>query len=126
MTDESPYSDITYYRLSVKEFQGVVKIYNIIYVDESTTDWKTYYYQNDQNLIIEFKNLVPKNSTIYLFDLSGKLLAQETVNQPQTKINTSFFSGKYLGFTQNTEMVIDSTILKSLLSFLSKAFAENI
>ena len=39
-----------------------------------------------------------------------------------------FFNSQqyYLGFTQNTEIAIDSTILKSLLSFLCKAFAENI
>ena len=31
----------------------------------------------------------------------------------------------YLGFTQNIEIAIDSTILKSLVSFFSKAVAEN-
>jgi hypothetical protein len=93
MTDETPYNDITYYRLSVKEAYGIVKVYNIIYVDRSvSSNWNCHYYQQDQNLMIEFKNSVPKNSTVNLFDLSGKLLVEEAIKESQSKINTQYFA----------------------------------
>jgi uncharacterized repeat protein (TIGR02543 family) len=88
LVDETPYNDITYYRLSVRESYGVVKVYNIIYVDWSaSSDWNCIHYQQEQNLMIEFKNSVPKNSNVSLFDLSGKLLAEESVKNSQTVIN---------------------------------------
>ena len=50
------------------------------------------HYQLNENFVIEFKNSVPKNSTLSLFDLSGKLLVDETIKDSQTKINTQYFS----------------------------------
>ncbi len=88
MEDYSPYSYITYYRLSVRESNGAVKIYNTVYVNTKSMDhWGIYHYQKEENLVIDFKNSVPKNSTVSLFDLSGKLLAEEAVKDSQTKIN---------------------------------------
>lgn len=90
--DDSPYNDITYYRLSTKESDGSIRRYKIISVDENSGKWDYNYYQHDQNLIVEFKNSVPKNSAISLYDLSGKLLAEEMVKHSQTKIDVADFS----------------------------------
>lgn len=90
--DNSPYNDITYYRLATKESDGSLRHYKIISVDEKSGKWDYNYYQQEQNLIIEFKNSVPKNSTISLYDLSGKLLADEPIKNSQTKLSTVDFS----------------------------------
>jgi hypothetical protein len=88
MEDYSPYSYITYYRLSVRESNGAVKIYNTVYVNTKSMDhWGINHYQKEENLVIDFKNSVPKNSNVSLFDLSGKLLAEESVKNSQTVIN---------------------------------------
>lgn len=90
--DENPFNEITYYRLATKSNDGSIEYYNIISVDEKSTDWNVNHYQLSENLIIEFKNTVPKNSTVSLFDLSGKLLIDDTVKDSQTKISTQNFS----------------------------------
>lgn len=90
--DDTPFDNITYYRLGTKENNGDVYYHKIISVDEKSSEWNCIHYQQEQNLIIEFKNSVPKNSIIHLFDLSGKLLVEETVKESQTKINTQTFS----------------------------------
>ena len=90
--DAVPYTDITYYRLSTKEFNGKMSYHKIIDLNRNNTGWKTIYYQQDDYLTIEFKNSVPKNSTVSLFDLSGKLLAEESIKESQTKISTQKFS----------------------------------
>ncbi len=87
VVDENPFEEFTYYRLGTKSKDGSNKYYKIITVDENSNDWKTNYYQKNGELTIEFKNLVPKNSTISLFDLSGKLLAEENIKDSQTKIH---------------------------------------
>lgn len=92
--DADPSDGITYYRLSTIEVGGNWNIKNLrtISLDRSINNWECYYYQQEQNLTIEFKNTLPKNSTISLFDLSGKLLVDEAVQDFQTKINTQSFS----------------------------------
>jgi hypothetical protein len=85
--DEEPYSGITYYRLSTIEINGKTNQYKIIDIDRGNKFWKSLIYQNDHHLVVEFKNTVPKNSTISLFDLSGKLLAEENIKDSQTKIH---------------------------------------
>jgi hypothetical protein len=92
VVDQEPFSDITYYRLGTKEKNGKDYFYKIISVNEKSDDWKCNHYQQEQNLVIEFKNSVPKHSSISLFDLSGKLLAEEEVNNSQTKINVQNFA----------------------------------
>ena len=91
--DENPYSDITYYRLSTLENNGKINRHKIIDINRTNENWESLLYQNDNNLILEFKNTLPKNSTISLFDLSGKLLVDETIKDSQTKINIQNFSG---------------------------------
>jgi hypothetical protein len=92
VVDQEPFSDITYYSLGTKEKNGKDYFHKIISVNEKSDDWKCNHYQQEQNLVIEFKNLVPKHSTISLFDLSGKLLAEEEVKNSQTKINVQNFA----------------------------------
>jgi len=92
VVDQEPFSDITYYRLGTKEKNGKDYFYKIISVNEKSDDWKSNHYQHEQNLVIEFKNSVPKHSTISLFDLSGKLVVDEEVNNSQTKINVQNFT----------------------------------
>lgn len=90
--DESPFDDITYYRLGTKENDGKVYYHKIISVDEKSSDWNCIHYQQEENLMIAFKNTFPKNSIICLFDLSGKQLAEVTVKESQTTINTQTFA----------------------------------
>jgi hypothetical protein len=92
VVDDTPFDDITYYRLGTKENDGKVYYHKIISIDEKSSDWNIIHFQQEQNLIIEFKNTVPKNSTIHLFDLSGKQLAEVVVKESQTKINTQAFA----------------------------------
>ena len=86
--DLNPLEGITYYRLVTIENNLVVKYHKTISLDRYNQEWKTIFYQNNNNLYLEFKNLVPKNSTVSLFDLSGKLLIDESLKDSQTKLNT--------------------------------------
>ncbi len=90
--DENPFNEITYYRLATKSNDGSIEYYKIISINEKSSDWNVNHYQLNENFVIEFKNSVPKNSTLSLFDLSGKLLVDETIKDSQTKINTQYFS----------------------------------
>ena len=90
--DETPFADITYYRLGTNGKDGSIEYHKIISVNEKSDDWKSNHYQQEQNLVIEFKNSVPKHSSISLFDLSGKLLVEEEVKNSQTKINVQNFA----------------------------------
>jgi hypothetical protein len=85
--DLSPNNGITYYRLSTIESEGVTKRYKIIDLDRSSKEWKPLVYQIQDNLMVEFKNILPKNTTISLYDLSGKLLVDGSVKEVQTKID---------------------------------------
>lgn len=86
--DDSPYNDITYYRLKTKESNGSIITHKIISVDENSKDLSYTHYQQANNLVLEFKNTIPKNTSVEIFDLSGKQLISSTINQTQTIINT--------------------------------------
>lgn len=90
--DLFPNQGITYYRLSTVGNDKVMHYHKIIYSDRTGKDWKTLLYQNNNVLILEFKNLVPKNANVSLFDLTGNLLVETSVIDMQTKISTSNFS----------------------------------
>lgn len=92
ISDETPFDDITYYRLGTKEKDGTVRYHKIISVDEKSSDWDCYNYQLEQNLIIEFKNNIPKDAELQMFDLSGQLLVEVPVKDPKIKINTQAFA----------------------------------
>jgi uncharacterized repeat protein (TIGR02543 family) len=89
LTDDAPFKGITYYRLSTNEANGSRINYAIISIDENTKEWEYTHYQQDADLIVEFKNAVPKNSTMDLFDLSGKLLGTKTIDQSHVKMNVN-------------------------------------
>lgn len=90
--DNDPYNGVTYYRLNTLEDNGKINYLNIIDIDRTNQDWKSIIYQNDNYLYVEFKKSVPKNSVISLFDLSGNLIAEETIKDNQTKLNIDGFS----------------------------------
>ena len=90
--DEAPYSEITYYRLKTKENNGSIVTHKIISVDENSKEWSYTHYQQENNLVLEFKNNIPKNTSAEIFDLSGKQLISSTIHQTQTIINTENLS----------------------------------
>jgi hypothetical protein len=115
LMDETPFNDITYYRLSTKERDGSAKYYQIISVDEKSSDWNYTPYQNNDRLIFEFKNSVPKNSQLSIYDLSGKLIVSEQIHNYLTSINVqTFSSGIYIAKietpykTENFKLVISN------------------
>lgn len=89
LSDNAPFKGITYYRLGTTEADGSRISYKTIALDENAKEWEYIYYQQDADLIVEFKNAVPKNSTIDLFDLSGKLLGSKTIDQLHVKMNVN-------------------------------------
>lgn len=97
LIDETPFNDITYYRLSTKESDGSTKYYQIISVDEKSNNWNYTSYQNNNQLMLEFKNSVPKNSQLSIYDLSGQLVVTVQIDNYFTSINTeNISSGIYL------------------------------
>jgi hypothetical protein len=90
--DNEPYRDITYYRLSTKEINGTTKNYGIISVDEADHDWEYIHYQIENNMVVEFKNSLPKNSVVGLYDINGKELITQSIKQSQTILNTDMLS----------------------------------
>ncbi len=90
--DEAPFSEITYYRLKTKENNGSIVTHKIISVDGNNKDWTYSHYQQENNLVLEFKNNIPKNTSAEIFDLSGKQLISSIINQTQTIINTENLS----------------------------------
>ncbi len=92
-SDPSPNKAITYYRLSAIENSGVFKVYSPVYIDRLQTDhWVYNYYQNENDLVIEFKKSVPKNATIALYDLSGQLVTENKITSSQTEINIAIIA----------------------------------
>jgi hypothetical protein len=90
--DTEPYSGITYYRLNTIESSGKINKYKIIDIDRANKNWKSLLYQTNNNLIIEFKNAIPKNAQVVVFDLSGQQIEERNIEQSQTKINTDNLS----------------------------------
>jgi len=90
--DDAPFNEITYYRLKTKENNGSIVTHKIISIDENSKDWSYTHYQQANNLVLEFKNTIPKNASAEIFDLSGKQLLSSTINKTQTLINTENLS----------------------------------
>lgn len=91
--DLYPYEGITYYRLNTMEDDYSINHYGIVDVDRSNKNWKTLIYQNEQDVVLEFKNIVPKNSSVDLFDLAGKVLISKAVDQSHVTLNTNDLAG---------------------------------
>lgn len=101
--DAAPFREITYYRLKTKENNGSIITHKIISVEENSKDWSYIHYNQANNLVLEFKNTIPKNTSAEIFDLSGKQLLSSTINQTQTLINTeNLASGIYFVRLSNT------------------------
>ncbi len=90
--DDAPFNEITYYRLKTRENNGSIVTHKIISIDENSKDWSYTHYQQANNLVLEFKNMIPKNASAEIFDLSGKQLLSSTINKTQTLINTENLS----------------------------------
>lgn len=86
-TDTEPYSGITYYRLTTKEKNGSTKFYRIISVDENSERWDFIHYQDASDIIIGFKNSIPKNGFVYLYSMEGNLISSQAIFHQQTKLS---------------------------------------
>jgi hypothetical protein len=110
--DNDPYNGVTYYRLNTLEDNGKINHLNIIDIDRTNQDWKSIIYQNDNYLYVEFKKSVPKNSVISLFDLSGNLIAEETIKDNQQNLILMVFRQEFI--LQKSRHRTKPKILKSL------------
>jgi hypothetical protein len=90
--DDGPFNEITYYRLKTRENNGSIVTHKIISIDENSKDWSYTHYQQANNLVLEFKNTIPKNTSAEIFDLSGKQLLSSSIDKTQTLINTENLS----------------------------------
>ncbi|HRG00153.1 MAG TPA: T9SS type A sorting domain-containing protein [Bacteroidia bacterium] len=91
--DNSPYDDITYYRLSSQDKEGTLKYHKIIAVTDDDTKELIYdYYQLHDDLIIEFKNVVPKNAALSLYDIAGQKISEGYVEERITKMPITYLS----------------------------------
>ncbi|MES2132306.1 MAG: T9SS type A sorting domain-containing protein [Bacteroidota bacterium] len=86
-TDTEPYNDITYYRLTTKEKNGSTRYYSIISIDENSSDWDFTHYQDASDIIVDFKNTIPKNGSVNLYSMDGKLISSQTIVNRQTKLS---------------------------------------
>lgn len=101
IVDENPFSDITYYRLNTKEQNGETFHQQIISVDNKDTKWQYITFNVNDELHIDFKTNLPKQSSISLFDITGKLMLRQNVVASQNFINTDNLA-KGLYFVQIT------------------------
>ncbi len=100
--DETPFKDITYYRLKTKENDGNINIHKIISIDRNETNWSYVHYQELNNLIVDFKNYIPKNALIELYDLTGKQIVSQTIENSKNIINTENLAGGFYYIKLNT------------------------
>ena len=86
-TDTEPYSGINYYRLTTKEKNGSTRYYSIISVDENSETWDFIHYQDASDIVIDFKNSVPKNGSVNLYSMEGNLVSSQVISNQQTKLS---------------------------------------
>ena len=87
--DFSPFSGITYYRLVTMENDFSLQYHKTIYLESNSKKWSYYYYQTDNSLNIEFKNALPEDAVMSLYDMSGQILIEERVRSSNAIINTT-------------------------------------
>ncbi len=85
--DDSPFNGITYYRLITKEINGKIETHKTIYIDNDEKNWSYTHYQNNDELVVEFKQNVPQKSTLSLFDITGKELMSSSIYDVQSKLS---------------------------------------
>ena len=94
--DLNPFDGITYYRLSTLETDWSIKYYPIISLDRNSKDIKPVFIQSETNLMVEFKNVVPKNSTVSIIDITGKEIVSKQITEGTISFNKeSFANGLY-------------------------------
>ncbi len=90
--DLTPYNGITYYRLSTLETDWSIKYYPIISLDRNSKDIKPVFIQSESNLTVEFKNVVPKNSTVSIIDITGKEIVSKQLTETSISFNKEAFA----------------------------------
>lgn len=95
--DLFPGENINYYRLSTIEQNGQIHYYKVISVDNDQQHWSTSYFINNSELNVVFKNSLPKNAQLFLYDMTGNLMASQNITKNNTVLNVSnLSSGIYI------------------------------
>lgn len=95
--DIGPLAGITYYRLSTIGKDGDKKIYRMISQESGSVEWTGKAYQKQDELVVEFKQELPKNGTISVYDMSGNKIVETPVNAYKEHINIlNFANGIYV------------------------------
>jgi hypothetical protein len=112
LLDNYPYNTITYYRLNTQEADGSIHHINTISVSELQNNLEVLIYQNEELINIDFKNSLQVNSTIQLFDLTGKLLFEQNVEQSLEQLKVSEYAkGIYFLRIHSKEKIINQKIV---------------
>lgn len=92
--DLYPVSGINYYRLKQQDNGNVPAVYSNLVTtkcDETTTALQTFY-DNENNFVVQINSATTKNIQFKIYEISGKLLYQESKNiqQGYNKISLNF------------------------------------
>lgn len=87
--DPNPFDDVTYYRLTTRETDGTLLHYKTISVNRNDQKWNYLTYQQNNQLFIEFRNYLPKESQFKLVDLSGRTLISQNLDKLINQMNVS-------------------------------------
>lgn len=87
--DPNPFDGITYYRLTTREADGTVLHYKTIAVNKDNRKWDYLSYQQGNQLLVEFKNYLPKESHFALYDLSGRKLISYNLDKLINSVDVS-------------------------------------
>lgn len=85
--DQAPESELTYYRLSTLEKNGSRRVYKVLSLESAQSAWTCKGFCNGEDLIAEFKGLVPAETRIGLYDLSGRQLLESMVNRSKETLS---------------------------------------
>lgn len=85
--DKAPESELTYYRLSALEKNGSRRFYKVLSLESAQGEWTCKGFCNGEDLIVDFKGLVPAETRISLYDLSGKQLLESMANHSKESVN---------------------------------------
>ncbi|MFN7014751.1 MAG: T9SS type A sorting domain-containing protein, partial [Bacteroidia bacterium] len=92
-TDNNPFLGINYYRIKQVDFDGTFTFSNVIAHNFSSNEYKIVMYPNPTKEILTISNLLENNNyIIQIYDISGKLVLSENVNNSITHT----FNLKYL------------------------------
>jgi hypothetical protein len=92
LIDYYPSNEITYYKLSTLESDGLTHNIRTISINEVQNNLEALVYQNEETVFIDFKNSLDNYTNIQLIDLTGKLLFEKNAEQSIEEIKVSEFS----------------------------------